>query len=756
MLPCISAQYEPVPAVRGGLPYIGVLHRTPVNQLFSFVEREFAETGVRCLDLQVFGRHAVYTRHPEDISSVLRNPSKWTKAPLMMKRLDRWLGEGLVSELDPARHAAARDVLAPAFRAQSVKDLVPLFADVGQQLAAALLSQAGSTIELEPITRRATLDVIGRAGFGHYFGALQMAQQQQQQQDQVDVVKLFDDILDTSMLLIMNPPLPDALVPGHSSYCAAVDALEAVALRLLQERRQQGISPKDRSLLSFMLAAQQECRQQGIKPDDRSLLSFMRAAQQAAPGGLVSDKHIRDQLMTFMLAGSDTSLTHLAFFLFELSFSPHFCPNHMSVPPFPSPSVHPQERRQQGISPQDRSLLSFMLAAQQAAPGGLVSDNHIRDQLMTFMLAGSDTSLTHLAFFPFELSFSPHFCPNLMSVPPFPSASVHPQERRQQGISPQDRSLLSFMLAAQQAAPGGLVSDKHIRDQLMTFMLAGSDTSLTHLAFFLFELSFFPHFCPNLMSVPPFPSPSVHPQERRQLGISPQDRSLLSFMLAAQQAAPGGLVSDKHIRDQLMTFMLAGSDTSATSLAFCLYELARRPQAQQAVRQELQQVLEDTPIDQLQPDAFSSLPYLTGCINECLRLYPAAPGLARIPQQDAVLGPHLVPQGLPVVVDFFSCHRHPEFWPRASEWLPERWLPSNLKALGPQHPDAFMPFSAGSRSCIGRYFAMLEMQVMLAVVLRQLSFAAVGGEGSGQAAAAQSFTLKSRDGLRVVPTAAGR
>uniref|UniRef100_A0A383VRC8 Cytochrome P450 n=1 Tax=Tetradesmus obliquus TaxID=3088 RepID=A0A383VRC8_TETOB len=473
-----AAQYEPVPAVRGGLPYIGVLHRTPVNQLFSFVEREFAETGVRCLDLQVFGRHAVYTRHPEDIGSVLHNPSKWTKAPLMMKRLDRWLGEGLVSELDPARHAAARDVLAPAFRAQSVKDLVPLFADVGQQLAAALLSQAGSTIELEPITRRATLDVIGRAGFGHDFGALQMAQQQQQQQDQVDIVKLFDDILDTSMLLIMNPPLPDALVPGHSSYCAAVDALEAVALRLLQERRQQGISP--------------------------------------------------------------------------------------------------------------------------------------------------------------------------------------------------------------------------------------------------------------------------------------QNRSLLSFMLAAQQAAPGGLVSDKHIRDQLMTFMLAGSDTSATSLAFCLYELARRPQAQQAVRQELQQVLEDTPIDQLQPDAFSSLPYLTGCINECLRLYPAAPGLARIPQQDAVLGPHLVPQGLPVVVDFFSCHRHPEFWPRASEWLPERWLPSNLKALGPQHPDAFMPFSAGSRSCIGRYFAMLEMQVMLAVVLRQLSFAAVGGEGSGQAAAAQSFTLKSRDGLRVVPTAAGR
>jgi cytochrome P450 len=66
-------------------------------------------------------------------------------------------------------------------------------------------------------------------------------------------------------------------------------------------------------------------------------------------------------------------------------------------------------------------------------------------------------------------------------------------------------------------------------------------------------------------------------------------------MLAAQQAAPGGIVTDKHIRDQLMTFMLAGSDTSATSLALCLFELARRPQVLQVVQQELQQVLGDTP-----------------------------------------------------------------------------------------------------------------------------------------------------------------
>lgn len=158
--------------------------------------------------------------------------------------------------------------------------------------------------------------------------------------------------------------------------------------------------------------------------------------------------------------------------------------------------------------------------------------------------------------------------------------------------------------------------------------------------------------------------------------------------------------------------------------------------------------------EQLQPEAFASLPYLTGCINESLRLYPAVPGVARIAQQDAVLGRHLIPQGTPVMANFYSCHRNPDFWPQPSEWLPERWLPANMKALGPQHLDAFMPFAAGPRSCIGRYFAMLEMQVVLAVVLRQLSFTAVGGEGSGQIPTALSFTLKSKDSLRVVPAAA--
>eukprot|EP00775_Hariotina_reticulata_P007257 gene7257-7470_t len=146
-------------------------------------------------------------------------------------------------------------------------------------------------------------------------------------------------------------------------------------------------------------------------------------------------------------------------------------------------------------------------------------------------------------------------------------------------------------------------------------------------------------------------------QDRRAHGISADDKSLLSFMLAAQQADRSGFVTDSHIRDQLMTFMLAGSDTTATTLAFCLFELAQRPQVLSAVQQEIQQVLGDTPAGQVKPEMFQMLPLLTGCINESLRLYPAAPGLARRAMKAFHAGPHLIADKTLVVADLYNCHR---------------------------------------------------------------------------------------------------
>jgi len=93
-------------------------------------------------------------------------------------------------------------------------------------------------------------------------------------------------------------------------------------------------------------------------------------------------------------------------------------------------------------------------------------------------------------------------------------------------------------------------------------------------------------------------------------------------------------------------------------------------------------------------------------------------------------------------------HRHEDFWPRAEEWLPERWLPANAAALAPYASTAFMPFSVGGRSCIGRFFAQLELQVLLAVLLSRVTLQPVDGRPVETRA---NFTLSSKDGVRLIP-----
>jgi cytochrome P450 len=104
------------------------------------------------------------------------------------------------------------------------------------------------------------------------------------------------------------------------------------------------------------------------------------------------------------------------------------------------------------------------------------------------------------------------------------------------------------------------------------------------------------------------------------------------------------------------------------------------------------------------------MPLITAVVNETLRLYPAATEIARTALRDAPLGGYLVKAGTIVLPSQYSTHRNPEFWPRADEWLPERWLPDRAAELAPHADKAFFPFSVGPRACIGRYFAVLEMQ----------------------------------------------
>ncbi|KAI8466592.1 MAG: cytochrome P450 [Monoraphidium minutum] len=490
-----------VPRIPGSLPWLGLFGRADIFTLYKTVDSAMVSTGSRMIEMEILGTRSVYLRHPDDLNLILRDQARFPKSQEALATLEAWLGNGLVANTDIPNHAAVKEVLLPAFRAASVKGFVPAFAASAAEMADVLLAAAGTPYNVEPLCRRATLDVIGRTGFGFDFGAVAAAAAQvagssgaagaaggaassssaampraasplQLDGEDVDIIAVFDSILETAMWLIFQLPIPEILIPKFKEYRRSIAVVDGVIDKMLQEKRANGIRETDTDLLSFMLKAQQE----------------------------------------------------------------------------------------------------------------------------------------------------------------------------------------------------GNV-----------------------------------------------------------------------------------LMSDKQLRDELQTMILAGSDTTATTVAFALYELSRRPDVLARCRAEAEALLAGRDPAAVPAEEYQSrLPLLTAVANETLRLYPAATETGRIASQDEVIGGYAIPKGTVLLPSMFSLQRHEDFWPRPLEWLPERWLPGDAADLAPHADKAFMPFTVGPRSCIGRYFAQLELNVLLAVLLTRVSFAPAPGF---QAESRANFTLSSKDGVMLVPSA---
>lgn len=471
-----------------GLPYLGSYACANLTVRFKTAEKLMKESKARAMEMELLGRKFVVFRHPDDLATILRDPVRFPKIPNSLSKLEAWLGQGLVSRVDPVQHAAVREVLMPAFKAASVRGFVPTFARVGHEMGEVLDMMAGKTYDIEMLCRRATLDVIGRTGFGYDFKAVEVARMeaagekgQEQASDgaigesYVDVVRMLDAILTPAMWLISDFQVPDSWLPGIEGYYRGIKLIDQVIDKMLQERRTGGLRDSDTDLLSFMLRAQQE---------------------------------------------------------------------------------------------------------------------------------------------------------------------------------------------------------------------------------------------------------------------------------------GNAVMSDRQLRDELQTMILAGSDTTATTLAFALYELSRHPEVAEAAAKEVDAALGGMDPASAPTEVFQAkLPLIAGIANETLRLYPAAPESFRIVAEDVVVGGYALPEGTRVVPSMYAVHRNEEFWPRPDEWLPERWLPANAATMAPHADRAFVPFTVGPRSCIGRYFAVLELQVLATVLLQRFTFQAVPGFEAGTY---QNFTLSSTSGILVVPQARPR
>ncbi|GLV86719.1 cytochrome P450 [Streptomyces lavendulae subsp. lavendulae] len=196
---------------------------------------------------------------------------------------------------------------------------------------------------------------------------------------------------------------------------------------------------------------------------------------------------------------------------------------------------------------------------------------------------------------------------------------------------------------------------------------------------------------------------------------------LLTLLAAAQSGDDAGFDA-AELRDQVLIFLLAGHETTATSLAFALHLLGRHPEEQARAREEVSRVLGDrTP----QAADLDRLPYLTQVLKEAMRLYPAAPVIGREAVAATVIDGHTVPAGATVILAPWVTHRHPRYWSDPDRFDPGRFAPE-AEAARPRY--AWFPFGGGPRACIGQHFSMLESVIALAMVLRAYEFEAVDTE----------------------------
>jgi unspecific monooxygenase len=187
-------------------------------------------------------------------------------------------------------------------------------------------------------------------------------------------------------------------------------------------------------------------------------------------------------------------------------------------------------------------------------------------------------------------------------------------------------------------------------------------------------------------------------------------------MLETTHPQTGERLSAQNVRRQVITFLVAGHETTSGALSFALYYLARHPDVAARARAEVDRVWADATTPGY--DQVAKLRYVRRVLDESLRLWPTAPAFAREARQDTVLaGAHPMRRGAWALVLTPMLHRDPDVWGADAERFdPDRFDPTAVRA---RPPHTFKPFGTGARACIGRQFALHEATLVLGLLLRR-------------------------------------
>jgi len=234
---------------------------------------------------------------------------------------------------------------------------------------------------------------------------------------------------------------------------------------------------------------------------------------------------------------------------------------------------------------------------------------------------------------------------------------------------------------------------------------------------------------------------------RRRAGESRHD--LLDMLLAARDADTGEGMTDRELRDEIITTFAAGHETTAITLTWTFYLLSQHPEVLRRIQQEVDAALGPWPAapglrseatrEGVAPQAtgprerserqelgrlptladLPRMPYTLQAFEESMRLYPSAPIVPRLTARDTVLGGRHVPAGSRVLVNLYNIHRHPGHWSDPERFEPARFGADERKS---QHRFAYLPFGAGPHLCIGKHFALMEAHLLLAALVQRYEF----------------------------------
>ena len=223
-----------------------------------------------------------------------------------------------------------------------------------------------------------------------------------------------------------------------------------------------------------------------------------------------------------------------------------------------------------------------------------------------------------------------------------------------------------------------------------------------------------------------------------QRRAAPWDQNdLLDMLLKARDDNSGEKMTDRQVRDEVITIFSAGHETTANLLSWTLYLLVRHPAALARLREELDRVLQGKI-----PDAedLQQLVYTRAVLSESMRLRPPASFLLRKVSKDTEVDGYFLKAGRLAIFSIFNLHHHADFWPQPEQFDPERFLVSQNRRY------SFIPFGTGERICIGSHFALMESQLLLCMIIQHCDLQLLD---SKEVEIEMAITLRPKGGIPV-------